>query len=201
MKDMNPYQPSVESALSRADSHVMSGTYRATFAVTPEYLVEALKRHRSQRGGRRSWLAFRCFGGALFLMGVVGGIVGSNYIVAVGSLVLGSLVIFPHKLDEFLTKHNVRNSPHCNAELTVTISEDGFRVSSLLEDSLLKWAAFTKSLIFDDGALLFQGPKVVHWIPRGAMHNPNEFNALADLVRSKLPTNRAMMRSGSRDFG
>lgn len=71
------------------------------------------------------------------------------------------------------------------------LSEEGIRAESEVETSQLRWNAFTQAVIFDDGVLMFQGPKMVNWIPDRALDDEADARVLRDLVTSRLPTELA----------
>ena len=48
------------------------------------------------------------------------------------------------------------------------------------------------AVVFDDGVLIFQGPKMVNWVPDAALDRDEDGAAIRTLVESKLPTNNAM---------
>ncbi|EMI58127.1 YcxB family protein, partial [Rhodopirellula sallentina] len=81
-----------------------------------------------------------------------------------------------------------------NAEQKIFLSEDGFRTESEIENTDVKWSAFTKSVIFDDGVLLYRGTNVVNWIPDTTLDGDNGAARLRKLVSAKLPTNQAVNR-------
>lgn len=87
------------------------------------------------------------------------------YVLALLFVGLSLLVIFSYKIDHYVLRRNVRNSPHGNKELIITLSEDGFHAKTEMIDTRLKWDAFTSFMCFDNGFILFQGPRYYDWLP------------------------------------
>jgi hypothetical protein len=52
-------------------------------------------------------------------------------------------------------------------------------------------------VIFNDGVLIFQGPKMVHWVPDSTLEHNDDAAKLRNLVKSKLATNHAFLKEFS----
>lgn len=53
------------------------------------------------------------------------------------------------------------------------------------------FARYRSQVIFSDGVLIFQEPKVAHWIPDSALEQGGDAMSLRNLVKANLPTNQA----------
>jgi hypothetical protein len=71
-------------------------------------------------------------------------------------------------------KRSLKKSPWTGSRMNTTLSEDGMHITSDKSDVFLKWSAFTKALRFNDGFLLFQGPRVFNWLPKSALTEGSE---------------------------
>lgn len=105
-------------------------------------------------------------------------------------------MFFPHKIDEYLSTRNFKKSPHYNAEQSIYLSDEGFRTESELEQTNVKWSAFSHAVIFDDGVLLYRGPNTVNWIPDATLDCDDGASRIRRLLAAKLTTNHAVNRSG-----
>jgi hypothetical protein len=78
-------------------------------------------------------------------------------------------VAFSGHLDRWLIRRSLAKSPFRDDELTITFDEVGFHASSAKQDVKLRWEVFSRVAHFQDGVLLFQGPRTFNWIPFSAM--------------------------------
>lgn len=184
MLTYNPYQPPSEAT----DSNVLPATaeIRARIQITPEFIVESLRRHRLQRKHGFAWMCFRLFGAAVFFACAVGGLLISNFFVFAFCLAFGLAAVFPTKIDDLLAAYNMRKSPYNGEDLNIFISDLGYHAVSELQDVTLKWGSFTHWVRFDDGALIYRGPKSFHWLPQSSLIVSSDLNALFLLLESKL---------------
>lgn len=190
---MNPYDPPSSTSPLAADAETGDiDRITATFLFSPEYLVVTLKRYREQHFGFRIWKWVRCMVAFLLVMFAVAGLFIPQYGVSAFMLVCAALMLFPRTIDDFLARRNFRKSPHCNIQQTIQISDAGLQSRSELQESTLKWTAFSRAVIFDDGVLIFQGKKMVNWIPDSALQENGDAAKLRKLVESKLPTNHPL---------
>jgi hypothetical protein len=196
MQALNPYEPPRSESRTDAGTNATSvGTITSRFQFTPEHLIETLDRFRSQRPGRGLWRWFRRFAATIFLLVAIAGLFVPQYWASAFMVAITIFMFFPHKIDDFLATRNFKKSPHCNAEQTLFLSEDGFRTESEIENTDVKWAAFAKALIFDDGVLLYRGTNMVNWIPDKTLDGDDAAFRLRKLLNAKLPTNQAVNRS------
>lgn len=190
MENVNPYNPpSPASETSGGESPGCFNAVNASFVFSPEHLVETLTRYRSQHLGRRIWRWVRYFAAFIFLVVAFVGLFIPQYGASAFMLALAVFMFFPHKIDDFLARRNFRKSPHCSTHQTLRFSDEGLRSSSEVHESTLKWSAFSRAVIFNDGVLIFQGPKMVHWIPDTSLERFDDAATLRNLVKSKLTTN------------
>lgn len=193
METVNPYEPPRTDSRPEMISDLVSvGTITSRFDFTPKHLIDTLERFRSQGFGRRFWNWFRYFAAFIFLLIAVGGLIVTQYWATIFGLTLTMLMFFSYKIDDKLAVRNFKKSPHYNAEYTIYLSTEGFRAESEIEQTNIKWSAFTKAIIFDDGVLLYRGTNVVNWIPDITLSSKDEASRLRQLLYAKLPTTRAV---------
>ncbi len=163
-----------------------------TIQFSPEFLVESLKRYRLQHRGRLAvfgvkLVALLVFGPIAVLLALTGH-AGAGAGLAAFSL----FVFFAHHLDFWWAKHSFLKSPYLNDVLVIEFSEVGFHARSPKQDVKLQWSVFTKVVHFKDGFLLFQGPKVVNWIPFSAFENSEQVSELDQLIRQKIQEHKVV---------
>ena len=190
---MNPYDPPL-SALLLADDDATGGvdTITAKYLLSPEHVVETLRRRRSL-----TWLGqwFRYAAALMFLFFCLTNLFLSFWHYFVSAIILVPVVqlFFWYKIVDFLTRRNFRKSPHCNTQQTIQLSDEGLHSISEVQDSTVKWTAYSRAVIFNDGILLFQSSMMIHWIPDDTLERRSDALNLRKLVGSKLPTNHAMI--------
>ncbi len=187
---MNPYDPPLAESHDIGDVDPSSiGTITSRFSFTSQHLVDTLTRFRSQHSGRRLWRWFRFVAAFIFVLVAIVGLFIPQYFASAFMVALAIFAFFPHKIDDYLATRNFRKSPHCNAQQIIHLSNDGFRAESEIEQTNLKWAAFSKAVIFNDGVLLYRGPKMVNWIPDATLDSTDGPIRIRKLLTGKLPTN------------
>ncbi|WP_197138574.1 YcxB family protein [Crateriforma conspicua] len=197
MENVNPYDPPLPASTDTdGESPHAGNAVTATFVFSPEHLIETLTRYRSQHLGRRIWRWVRYAAALVFLLVTVVGLFIPQYVASIFMLALAVFMFFPHKVDDFLARRNFHKSPHCNTLQTVRFTDEGLHSSSENQDSTLKWTAFSRAVVFNDGVLIFQGPKMVHWFPDNILDRKGDAESLRNLVESNLTTNHAVHRSG-----
>lgn len=196
MENVNPYNPPLPAsdASENAVSDVI-GAVTTTVVLTPEHYVEALKRCRSQHFGRRIWRWVRYAVALVFLLVALGGLAAPQSHMSASKLGLAGFMLalaffmfFPHKIDDFFARRSFLKSPHCNIRQTMRFTDHGLYSSSEVQEGTLKWTAFSRAVIFKDGILIFQGPKLAHWIPDSGLEDSADSAKLRSLVKSKLET-------------
>ncbi len=196
MRTLNPYEPLQNDPRTDTGTNITSvGVITSRFRFTPEHLIETLDRFRSQRAGRGLWRWFRRFAAMIFLLVAIVGLLVPQFWASAFMVALTIFMFFPHKIDDFLATRNFKRSPHYNAEQTLFLSENGLRTESEIENADMKWAAFSKAVIFEDGVLLYRGTNMVNWIPDESLDGNDAAFRLRTLLGAKLPTNQAVNRS------
>lgn len=185
---MNPYDPPLQASIT-ADAGNRD-TLTARFVFSSDHLIETLTRYRSQRFGRWIWNWLRYAAAFVFLVVAVAALFVPQYGASVFMLTSAVFMFFPHKIDDFLAKRNFRKSPHHNTQQMIQLSDDGLYSKSEVQESTLKWTAFSRAVIFHDGVLIFQGPKMVHWLPDRVFEHERDAIDLRKLVESKLDHKR-----------
>jgi hypothetical protein len=198
---LNPYEPPQGDPLTDAGTNTTSvGTIASRFRFTTEHFVETLDRLRSQQSERSLWRSLRPLAVTLFLLFAYGGLLESQYWITFLMVMLTIFMFFPHKVGNHFATRNFEKSPIYNIKNTYFLSEDGFRSESEIGNLDMKWAAFTKAVIFDDGILLYSDTDIGHWIPDASLDADDAAFRLRNLLVAKLPTNKAVNRSRRQRF-
>ncbi|WP_186776270.1 YcxB family protein [Rubripirellula reticaptiva] len=196
MENLNPYDPPLSESHDIGDINPSSvDTITSRFSFTSQHLIDTLTRFRSQHSGRRLWRWLRWVAAFIFVLVAIAGLFIPQYFASAFMVALAIFAFFPHKIDDYLATRNFRRSPHCNAQQIIHLSDDGFRAESEIEQTDLKWAAFSKAVIFSDGVLLYRGPKMVNWIPDATLDSTDGPFRIRKLLTEKLPTNHVVNRS------
>jgi hypothetical protein len=162
----------------------------ASIDINSDFFIEMLKRYRRQHGGRRFGLVIKVLGivvltpiaTALFWQGrFLLGLFISAWIV---------LLLFAHLLDYWLTRKAFLKSPFRDELLTIEFTESGFHATSPIQDTKLQWCVFTEVVHFQDGFLLFQGPRIFNWIPFSTISDVQQIRELEKLLRAKVEKHR-----------
>ena len=194
MKKMNPYDPPLQASLL-VDDDATGGVdmITAKYLLSPEHVVETLRRLRSQQFfgcGIGQW--FRYAAGLMFLIVSLTGLFYPKLGASAFLLLPAIYMFFWYKIVHFHARRIFRKSPHCNTQQTIELSDEGIHSISEVQDSTVKWAAYSRAVIFNDGVLLFlQRPKMAYWIPDDTLERHGDAVNLRKLVGSKLPTNHA----------
>ena len=153
-----------------------------------EFLVETLRRARSTKGIRRLRLGYQV--GALLISISFGTVLFYNgaRFTGIALMSFGLIVLFTSRIDEWTTRRNLRQSPYCNDEIAVTITDEGYQAKSSIQDVTFAWSVFTKAVQFNDGLLLFQGPRLFNWLPYSAIQE-GTVEELEGFVRARIETN------------
>lgn len=106
----------------------------------------------------------------------------------VGCITIGLtlLLVFSRSCDRFILLRRRKKSPFWNQDVRIELDEDGFRQSSELSNSSLRWGAFTKGIGVKDGFLIFQGPHGHVWLPLTAFRDEPRREAVAELLKASL---------------
>ena len=77
-------------------------------------------------------------------------------------------VSFPW-LQRLIMYSRVRKSPMGRSPVRLELTPQGVSTSMAVGSAQMTWAAFPKARQFEDGFLLFQGPRAAFWLPLGCM--------------------------------
>jgi hypothetical protein len=110
------------------------------------------------------------------------------------------LMLYGHKIDNFIIKYRNRKSPHINEYVEITLSENGFQAVSSKSETKAKWSIFTKAVAFRDGFMLFQGPRLYNWLPSNKISEGN-IEKLIDLIRTNIQTYKVIEQPTPQGFG
>jgi hypothetical protein len=88
-------------------------------------------------------------------------------------------------------KRKFRRSPFYDCEATVQLSEKACTILTVKSRTELGWGAFTETVCFDDGFLVFIGPAEFWWLPKKALSEGN-LNEVEAILRTHVPKFRAV---------
>ena len=151
-----------------------------------EFYVEGFKRFRASKKLRYVFTFVKTIGLLIFSFAIWALFSKQAYGLASSAIVFSLIIVFGHKIDQYILKRNVRKSPHVNEELVVSFSEEGFHAKSETTDMKLKWNAFTNLVRVEDGFLLFQGPKFYNWLPDKSLSDPSKLEAIRELLEKNV---------------
>jgi hypothetical protein len=164
----------------------------ASIRFTSDFLIETFRRYRRQHRGRYVRFAVKLF--AVALLAPLGILMFWQRQVATG-VFLAALTIFmffAHHVDYWLARRSFRKSPYCDEDVVIEFSDTGVHARSPKQDTKLQWSAFTRVAHFKDGFLLFQGSKLVNWIPLSSLDGPSQAAELAALLQSKISEHKVV---------
>lgn len=154
-----------------------------SFTFTPERLTDALKHYHRQRQQSLQliWiLVFLCVLIPLFGMNAVAWLIESLMVLSAIFLLIAPYIA------DWSARRSFRKSHFCDEEISQRFDETGLHEVSGKSDSNLAWSIFTKAVHFDDGFLLFSGPRNFRWIPTDAFANPNQIPEFEQLLRANI---------------
>lgn len=148
--------------------------------------MEAMKHHRRSKTSVARLIVFKVLP-TIVLVPIAIGIIGLGHWLAGGFLIAVTVfVYFAHYVDFWIAKRRHRRSPFCGDTICFHFSCERVSMTAEKSNSDSKWEVFTGGLIFGDGVLLFQGPVLFNWLPFRCLDDPQQQNALLELVRAKL---------------
>lgn len=160
------------------------------------YFDEAFVRFRRQLRWR-IWMWVATFFLALVVATVAAWSVFQGHAVtATCMILLAVFVVVSPWIDRWLVRRHVRKLPHCGDTLTITLSEQGLHSTAARAEGHLQWSCFTKARRFPDGLMLFQGPRIYHWLPDRSA-DPDGPQTAEELARAQLADFRVVGRGGN----
>ncbi|MEM6690940.1 MAG: YcxB family protein [Planctomycetota bacterium] len=184
---MNPFDPpGVPDDLPRAKPERELDVVTSRLLYTSEHLLETLARYRSQRllFNVMRWMCI--LGGMVCFLGSIVALLNADFAICIGAAAFAVFLFFARKLDDLIALRSFRHSPHRDTQLVLEFTSEGLHSSSENHDSTIKWSAFSEATLFDDGVLLYQGPKLVQWIPDESLEYSGDAEELRRLVESNL---------------
>jgi hypothetical protein len=137
--------------------------------VNEGFVVESLERYRAQtlrRFGRVS-VKIVCFLGLALLFGIC--VWAKIYYVAALLAFFIALLLVGPRIDYWVMKWRLRKSPFYQHKMRIEVQKEGFKETSEISTTELKWPAFTRAVRLKDGFLVFSGPRHFHWWPDAAL--------------------------------
>lgn len=154
-------------------------------ATDEDFYIEAFKKFSLSRSKKVRYLSIfiKILAICYFVFFIAKFLSQEAYALALLMFGLSLIVLSVDKIGQYVIKRNLRKSPHANEENIIYFSEDGFHSKSDNADTKLKWSTFTKFKRFDDGFLLFQGPKVFNWLPDTSLSDPTQLSVMETLLK------------------
>ena len=150
-----------------------------SFTFTPDKYVDAIHHLR------RQYKLSRLFASMVVILGVflvTVGLHGSVLLAGLLTIICVILLLAAPYLADWFARRSFHKLPFCNKEVVQRFDETGLLESTGESDSHFDWSTFTKVVHFDDGILLFSGPKFIRWIPVDAFVNPNQITDFQQLL-------------------
>jgi uncharacterized protein YhhL (DUF1145 family) len=155
------------------------------FKIDDKFIIDGFKRYRRQHALRSTWLFSKIFLTIFFIILSVISIYHGDYNLLLFIAIVIAFMHFGHRIEYLIIRRRLRKTPHFNENIEIALSESGYHSFSSKAEARAKWSIFTKVVAFRDGLLLFQGPRLYHWLPtakilEGAVEN------LVDLVKTNI---------------
>lgn len=165
-------------------------TFELSFQFTEAFLIETMRRFRRQSQFRSLRLGLRAVGVPFMLF--TAAVAFRHGDVAPAALMTGGgiLAVFLTQLEDWRLRRAFRKSPYHNQPIVTQVSEEGILTTSPKSQAKLTWAAYTRAVRFPDGVLLFQGPRMINWLPFSALRDAATAEPLVRLIASKIAASR-----------
>ncbi len=164
----------------------------ATINFNADFFVECQRRYRRQHRERRFLLVLRVFVLIITIPTVPillwKGEIFPTLLCAVTPLFL----FFVHHVQDWLARRSFKTSPFHDDLLTAEFTESGYHVMSSKQDVRFQWCAFTKVVHFQDGFLLFLGPRAFIWVPVSSIVDPTQVQELERLLAAKVAEHKVV---------
>lgn len=155
------------------------------FKFDNQFVVDSFNKYRRQHAIRNTWFIIKIILTFVFMILSIISIYHGDYKLVYFFAAVIILMIYGHKIDYFIIKYQNRKSPYLNEHVEIYLSENGFHAVSSKSETKAKWSIFTKAVVFRDGFLLFQGPRLFNWLP---LKNISEgsVDKLSDLIKNNI---------------
>jgi len=101
-------------------------------------------------------------------------------------LVVVLMVMFPERIGDCLTLMQQRLSSRRNEEISIVLGDEGLLIRSNRVRTKHDWWAYCEPVEFPDGVLVFQGERIIHWIPFSSLENKSDEPILYDFIASRI---------------
>jgi hypothetical protein len=194
MSTENPYaSPGIFSRQETVEGRpAHAARILATFQWNSDLYIEALERCRRQHRERHFVLVLKVLVLVSITPFVISWIWQGKLLPALLITTPAAFLFFMHKLQDWVNRRSFLKEPCGNETMTIEFSESGFHAISPTQDAKLQWCAFTKVVHFQDGFLLFQGPRLVHWIPVSSISDPTQVHQLETLLAAKVAEHKVV---------
>ncbi len=87
-----------------------------------------------------------------------------------------------------------RQTPSLQQEQTHEFSDEGFRMSNPLANTLVRWEAFSEVLETKEHFLLFPSRSIAYFLPKRAIASPEDAQQVRSFLRSRLGQSAKLRR-------
>lgn len=169
----NPYSAPTMSDAAGSDVTGLSSDLTVVLRVrcSMDYHMKAFARYRQQLRQPKQRLSTNFAFAVFFFVLLVVSLPLKNSAVSAVLFVLAVYAAFYARIARRNTRKAVAASPYLDSELQFNVSDETFRVRTELIDHTTSWKVFQRLTSFDDGVLIAQDVRTLHWLPFDAIVN------------------------------
>jgi hypothetical protein len=158
----------------------------AQLKISADWLADAYRQQEKIRVARKILTSIKVL--CLVMMVALDALLVAKalYIPALVTVSLTLLLIFSRSFDRYVLARRRKSSPFWNKTVRVEMDDDGFRESSDLISSEVRWDAFTRCVALPDGFLLYHGPTIWRWLPFSAFVDNPSPELVREFLKSKV---------------
>ncbi|GAB5441948.1 MAG: hypothetical protein Fues2KO_22970 [Fuerstiella sp.] len=184
----NPYSAPMMSESAESDVTGLSSDLTAVLRVrcSMAYYMKAFERSRQQLRQPKQRLSNNFVFAVFFFVLLVMSLPLKNSVVSAVLFVLAVYAAFYPWIARRNTRKAVAASPHLDSELKFTVTDQTLRATTELTDHTTSWKAFQKLTSFDDGVLIAQDVRTLHWLPFDAIVNDVPPTLLVSMLAERI---------------
>jgi hypothetical protein len=184
----NPYSAPMMSEAAESDVTGLSSDLTAVLRLrcSMEYYMKAFERYRQQLRQPKQRLSNNFVFAVFFFILLVVSLPLKNSVVSAVLFVLAVYAAFHPWIARRNTRKAVASSPHLDSELKFTVTDQTLRATTELTDYTTSWKVFQKLTSFDDGVLIAQDVRTLHWLPFDAIVNDVPPTLLVSMLAERI---------------
>ena len=109
-------------------------------------------------------------------------------------LIFGGILVALPIIQRWQLRGLYQHTPSLQQEQTHEFSEDGFRMSNPLANTLVHWNAFLEVVETKEFLLLYVSRSIAYFLPKRAIHDPGQLRELRSLLHRELGGGAAKLR-------